>query len=54
MKVLRNAAAVYTGDPSLKQNDCYLIELAEFRRSMLIFPQHRRVQIYLVERHPSS
>jgi len=53
-EVLRNAAAIYTEDPSLKQKDCYLIELAEFRRSMLIFPQHRRVRLYLVERRRSS
>jgi hypothetical protein len=53
-KVLRNAAAVYTEDPSLQAKDRYLIELAEFRRSMLIYPQHRRVRLYLVEQRHSS
>ena len=53
-EVLRNAAAVYTEDPSLKGKERYLIELAEFRRSMLIYLQHRRVQLYLVERRRSS
>jgi hypothetical protein len=53
-EVVRNAAAVYTEDASLKQKDWYLIELAEFRRSMLIYPQHRRVRLYLVERRRSS
>jgi len=53
-EVLRNAAAVYTEDPSLKGKERYLIELDEFRRSMLIYLQHRRVQLYLVERRRSS
>jgi hypothetical protein len=53
-EVLRIAAAIYTEDASLNRKDCYLIELAEFRRSMLIFPQHRRVRLYLVERRGSS
>jgi 4-amino-4-deoxy-L-arabinose transferase-like glycosyltransferase len=51
---LRNAEAVYTEDASLKPKDSYVIELAEFRRSMLIFPQHRHVRLYLVERRRSS
>jgi hypothetical protein len=53
-EVLRNAAAIYTEDPSLRRKDRYLIELVEFRRSMLIFAQHRRVRLYLVERRRSS
>ena len=53
-EVLRNAAAVYTDDLSLKRKDFYLIKLAEFRRSMLIYPQNRRVRLYLVERRRSS
>jgi hypothetical protein len=53
-EVLRNATAVYTEDASLKGKDFYLIELAEFKRSMLIYPQHRRVRLYLVEHRRSS
>jgi hypothetical protein len=53
-EVLRKAAAIYTEDASLNRKDHYLIELAEFRRSMLIFPQHRHVRLYLVERRSSS
>jgi 4-amino-4-deoxy-L-arabinose transferase-like glycosyltransferase len=53
-EVLRNATAVYTEDTSVKQKDCYLIGLADFKRSMLIFPQHRHVRLYLVERRRSS
>ena len=53
-EVLRNAAAVYTDDLSLKRKDFYLIHLADFRRSMLIYPQNRRVRLYLVERRRSS
>jgi hypothetical protein len=53
-ELFRNAAAVYTDDLSFKRKDCYLIELAEFRRSMLIYPQNRRVRLYLVERRRSS
>jgi hypothetical protein len=52
--LLRTAAAVYTDDRSLKRNDCYLIELAEFRRSVLIYPQNRRVRLFAVERRRSS
>jgi hypothetical protein len=53
-EVVRNAAAVYTDDLSLKRKDFYLIQLAIFRRSMLIYPQNRRVRLYLVERRRSS
>jgi hypothetical protein len=53
-EVLRNAAAIYTEDASLKRTDWYLIELAEFRRSMLIYPQHRHARLYLVQRRDSS
>jgi 4-amino-4-deoxy-L-arabinose transferase-like glycosyltransferase len=53
-EVLRNAAVVYTEDPSLKLKDSYLIEVAKFRRSVLIFPQHHRARLYLVERRRSS
>jgi 4-amino-4-deoxy-L-arabinose transferase-like glycosyltransferase len=53
-EMLHNAAAVYTEDASINLKDCYLIELAEFRRSMLIYPQHRHVRLYLVERRRSS
>jgi hypothetical protein len=49
-----NAATVYTEDASLKQKDCYLIELAEFRRSVLIYSQHRRVRLYVVEQRRFS
>jgi hypothetical protein len=38
----------------MKQKDCYLIGLADFRRSMLIFPQHRHVRLYVVERRRFS
>ena len=53
-EVLRNAAAVYTDEMSLKGEDYYLIHLADFRRSVLIYPQNRRVRLYLVERRPSA
>jgi hypothetical protein len=53
-EVLRNAAAVYTDDLSLKRKDFYLIELADFRRSTLIFPQNRHVRLCVVERRRSS
>lgn len=53
-EVLQNAAAVYTDDMSLKRKDFYLIHLADFRRSVLIYPQNRRVRLYLVERRRSS
>ena len=53
-EMLHNAAAVYTEDASLKGKDYFLIELAEFRRLMLIYPQHRRVRLYLVERRRAS
>jgi hypothetical protein len=53
-EVLRNAAAVYTDELSLKGKDFYLIHLADFRRSVLIYPQNRRVRLYLVERRRSS
>ena len=53
-EVLRNAAAVYTDDLSVKRKDFYLIELAYFRRSMLIFNQNHHVRLYLVERRRPS
>jgi hypothetical protein len=53
-EVLRNAAAVYTDELSLKRKDFYLIHLADFRRSMLIYPQNRGVRLYLVLRRRSS
>jgi hypothetical protein len=53
-EALRNAKAIYTEDPSLRGKDHYLIELAEFRRSVLIYRQHRRVRLYLVQRRPSA
>ena len=53
-EVLRNAAAVYTDDLSLKLKDFYLIQLADFRRSTLIYTQNRHVRLYLVERWRSS
>jgi hypothetical protein len=52
-EVLRSAAAVYTDDLSLKLKDFYLIEVADFRRSMLIYPQNRHLRLYLVERRRS-
>jgi hypothetical protein len=48
-EVLRNAAAVYIDDLSFKRKDFYLIELADFRRSFLIFNQNHHVRLYLVE-----
>jgi Dolichyl-phosphate-mannose-protein mannosyltransferase len=53
-ETIRNAKAVYTEDSSFNRKNYYFIELAEFRRSMLIYPQHRRVRLYLVERRPST
>jgi hypothetical protein len=53
-EVLRNAAAIYTDDLSLKLKDFRLIELADFRRSTLIYTQNRHVRLFLVERRPSS
>jgi hypothetical protein len=53
-ELLRNAAAVYTDEMSLKRDDLYLIHLADFRRSVLIYPQNRRVRLYFVERRRSS
>jgi 4-amino-4-deoxy-L-arabinose transferase-like glycosyltransferase len=53
-QLLRNAAAVYTDERSLKLKDCYLIHLADFRRSVLIYPQNRHLRLYLVERRRSS
>jgi len=53
-ELLRNAAAVYTDEISFKREDLYLIHLADFRRSVLIYPQNRRVRLYLVERRRSS
>ncbi len=53
-EALRNAAAVYTDEMSFKPKDSYLIHLANFRRSVLIYPQNRRVRLYLVERRRSS
>jgi hypothetical protein len=51
---LCNAAAIYTEDTFLKRGDYHLMDLAEFRRSMLIFPEHRHVRLYLVERRRPS
>jgi hypothetical protein len=48
-EMFRNAAAVYTDDLSLEGKDFYLIELADFRRSILIFNQNHHVRLYLVE-----
>jgi len=53
-EVLLNAAAVYTDELSPKWKDFYLIHLADFRRSMLIYPQNRGVRLYLVVRRRSS
>jgi hypothetical protein len=53
-EMLNNATAIYSEDASLKRKDWYLIPLADFRRSMLIYPQHRHVRLYLVERRRSS
>jgi hypothetical protein len=53
-ETIRNAKVVYTEDASLNRENYYLIELAEFKRSMLIYPQHRRVRLYLLERRPSA
>lgn len=52
-ETIRDAKAVYTED-AFNRKDYYFVELAEFRRSMLIYPQHRRVRLYLVERRPSA
>jgi hypothetical protein len=53
-ETVRNAKAVYTEDASFNREKYYFIELAEFRRSMLIYPPHRRVRLYLVGRRPSA
>src|SRR4029453_1750214 len=53
-ETVRNAKAVYTEDASFNREKYYFIELAEFRRSMLISPPHRRVRLYLVGRRPSA
>jgi len=53
-QVLRNAAAVYTDERSFKRKDSYLIHVADFRRSVLIYPQNRRLRLYLVEPRRSS
>jgi 4-amino-4-deoxy-L-arabinose transferase-like glycosyltransferase len=53
-ETVRNAKTVYTEDASFNRKNYYFIELAEFRRSMLIYPQHHRVRLYLVERRPSA
>jgi hypothetical protein len=53
-EMIRHAKAVYTEDPSFGQKNYYSIELVDFRRSMLIYPQHRRVRLYLVERRHSA
>ena len=53
-EVLRNAAAVYTDERSFQREDFYLIHVADFRRSVLIYPQNRRLRLYLVERRRSS
>jgi len=53
-ELLRNAAAVYTDEISFNRKDFYLIHLADFRRSVLIYPQNRRVRLYLVQRRQSS
>jgi hypothetical protein len=53
-QTIRNAKVIYTEDASFDRKNYYFVELAEFRRSMLIYPQHRRVRLYLVERRPSA
>jgi 4-amino-4-deoxy-L-arabinose transferase-like glycosyltransferase len=53
-EMLRNATAIYTDDLSFKAKDLYLIEVADFRRSRLIYPQNRHLRLYLVERRRSS
>lgn len=52
--MIRNAKVVYTEHPLFNRKDCYFIEVAEFRRSMLIYPQHRRARLYLMERRPPA
>jgi hypothetical protein len=53
-ETIRNAKAVYTEDASFNRQNYYFVEIAEFRRSMLIYPQHRRVRLYLVQQRPSA
>ena len=51
---LADVVHVYTDDASFNREHYYFIDVAEFKRSMLIYPQHRRVRLYLVERRPSA
>ena len=53
-EAIRNAKAVYTEDATFDGDNYYFVELAEFKRSMLIYPQHRRVRLYLVQRRPRA
>ena len=53
-EMLRNAATVYSEVASFNPKDYYFIELAEFKRSMLIYPQNRHLRLYLVQRRRSS
>jgi hypothetical protein len=53
-EAIRNAKAIYSEDASFDRDNYYFVELAEFKRSMLIYPQHRRVRLYLVQRRPSA
>lgn len=53
-QLLRNSAAIYSEVASFDRNAYYFIELAEFKRSMLIYPQNRHLRLYLVEPRHSS
>src|SRR5262249_55828548 len=53
-EAIRNATAVYSEVTSFNRKDYYFIEIAEFKRSMLIYPQNRHLRLYLVERRRSS
>jgi hypothetical protein len=52
-ETIRNAKTVYSEVASFNQKNYYFIELAEFKRSMLIYPQNRHLRLYLVERRRS-
>ena len=53
-EAIRNAKTVYSEVASFNRENYYFIELGEFKRSMLIYPQNRHIRLYLVERRRSS
>jgi len=53
-EAIRNAKTVYSEIASFNRENYYFIELGEFKRSMLIYPQNRHLRLYLVEKRRSS